>query len=198
LKNCDPAQVGRIMQDLGEPSAAPTKEAEGRGRLDLDLKGRIDLAAPRELRGLGTYTLHDPELKKVRLLGGISGVLEAVGVGATTYELDRATGTFGCVGGRAFFPDMTITGPQARLDLAGEVDLRGMTLNFVGDFSLPRKQGFNPLDIINLNRALVSLTKIKLKGPLAKPETQAIPTLKDIVKPNKDNDLGKIPAGILE
>jgi hypothetical protein len=198
LKNCDPAQIGRIMQDLGEPSAAPTKKAEGRGRLDLDLKGRIDLAAPRELRGLGTYTLHDPELKKVRLLGGISGVLEAVGVGATTYELDRATGTFGCVGGRAFFPDMTITGPQARLDLAGEVDLRGMTLNFVGDFSLPRKQGFNPLDIINLNRALVSLTKIKLKGPLAKPETQAIPTLKDIVKPNKDNDLGKIPAGILE
>jgi hypothetical protein len=198
LKNCDPAQIGRIMQDLGEPSAAPTAKAEGRGRLDLNLKGRIDLAAPRELRGLGTYTLHDPELKKVRLLGGISGVLEAVGVGATTYELDRATGTFGCVGGRAFFPDMTITGPQARLDLAGEVDLRGMTLNFVGDFSLPRKQGFNPLDIINLNRALVSLTKIKLKGPLAKPETQAIPTLKDIVKPNKDNDLGKIPAGILE
>jgi hypothetical protein len=198
LKNCDPAQIGRIMQDLGEASAAPTKKAEGRGRLDLDLKGRIDLAAPRELRGLGSYTLHDPELKKVRLLGGISGVLEAVGVGATTYELDRATGTFGCVGGRAFFPDMTITGPQARLDLAGEVDLRGMTLNFVGDFSLPRKQGFNPLDIINLNRALVSLTKIKLKGPLAKPETQAIPTLKDLVKTNKDNDLGKIPTGILE
>jgi hypothetical protein len=198
LKNCDPAQVGRIMQDLGEPSPAPATKTEGRGRLDLDLKGRIDLAAPRELRGLGTYTLNDPELKKVRLLGGISGVLEAVGVGATTYELDRAAGTFGCVGGTAFFPDMTITGPQARLDLAGEVDLRGMTLNFAGDFSLPRKQGFNPLDIINLNRALVSLTKIKLQGPLAKPETQAIPTLKDIVKPNKDKDLGKIPAGILE
>ena len=198
LKNCDPAQIGRIMQDLGEPSAATTTKAEGRGRLDLDLKGRIDLAAPRELRGLGTYTLHDPELKKVRLLGGISGVLEAVGVGATTYELDRAAGTFGCVGGRAFFPDMTITGPQARLDLAGEVDLRGMTLNFAGDFSLPRKQGFNPLDIININRALVSLTKIKLKGPLAKPETQAIPTLKDLVKPQRDNDLGKIPFGILE
>ncbi len=197
LKNCDPAQIGRIMQDLGEPSAATTK-AGGRGRLDLDLKGRIDLAAPRELRGLGTYTLNDPELKKVRLLGGISGVLEAVGVGATTYELDRAAGTFGCVGGRAYFPDMSITGPQARLDLAGEIDLRGMTLNFAGDFSLPRKQGFNPLDIININRALVSLTKIKLQGPLARPETRAIPTLKDIVKPQKGNDLGNIPAGILE
>jgi len=198
LKNCDPAQVGRIMHDLGEPSAAPTMKTAGRGRLDLDFKGRIDLESPRDLRGLGTYTLNDPELRKVRLLGGISGVLEAIGVGATTYELDRAAGTFGCLGGRAYFPDMTITGPQAKLDLAGEIDLKGMTLNFAGDFSLPRKQGFNPLDIVNLNRALVSLTKIRLQGPLAKPETQAIPTLKDIVKPNRDKDLGKIPGGILE
>ena len=93
---------------------------------------------------------------------------------------------------------MTITGPQAKLELAGEIDLKGMTLNFAGDFSLPRKQGFNPLDIINLNRALVGLTRIKLQGPLAKPETRAIPTLQDIVKPNRDKDLGKIPAGILE
>ena len=198
LKNCDPAKVGRIMNDLSQPSAAPVAKAEGRGRLDLDFKGRIDLAKPRELRGLGTYTLNDPELKKVRLLGGISGVLEAVGVGATTYDLDRATGTLGCLGGRAYFPDMTITGPQARLDLAGEIDLRDMTLNFAGDFSLPRKQGFNPLDIINLNRALVSLTKIKLEGPVSQPKTRAIPTLDDIVKPNKDKDLGKIPPGILE
>ena len=198
LKNCDPAQVGRIVNDLGDRTETATAKALGRGRLDLDLKGHIDLESPRELRGLGTYTLNDPELRKVRLLGGVSGVLEAIGVGATTYELDRATGTFGCVGGRAYFPDMTITGPQARLDLTGEIDLKAMTLNFAGDFSLPRKQGFNPLDIVNLNRALVSLTKIRLKGPLAKPETQAIPTLKDIVKPNNDNDLGKIPAGILE
>ncbi len=197
LKDCDPAQVGRIVHDLVEPTA-PTATKERRGRLDLDLKGRIDLAAPRELRGLGTFTLDDPELKKVRLLGGISGVLEAVGVGFTTYELDRATGTFGCQGGRAYFPDLTITGPQARLELAGELDLKDMTLNFAGDFSLPRKPGFNPLDIINLNRALVSLTRIKLQGPLAKPETRAIPTLKDIVKPNNDKDLGKIPSGILE
>jgi hypothetical protein len=198
LKNCDPAQVGRIMADLSEPSGAPAVKAERRGRIDLDFKGRIDLAKPRDLRGLGTYTLNDPELKKVRLLGGISSVLEAVGVGATTYELDRATGTIGCLEGRAYFPDMTITGPQARLDLTGEINLRDMTLDFAGDFSLPRKQGFNPLDIVNLNRALISLTKIRLQGPLAKPETQAIPTLKDIVKPNNDKDLGKIPAGILE
>ena len=134
----------------------------------------------------------------MRLLGGISNVLEAVGVGATTYELSQAKGTFGCVGGRAYFPDLAITGPQSRLDLAGEIDLQTSTLDFEGDFSLPRKGGFNPLDLINLNRALISLTKIKLKGPISKPETSAIPTLKDIIKPQKDSKLGKIPEGIQE
>ena len=134
----------------------------------------------------------------MRVLGGISNVLEALGVGATTYELTQAKGTFGCLGGRAYFPDMAITGKQSRLDLAGEIDLKASTLDFEGDFSLPLKGGFNPLELLNLNRALVSLTKIKLKGPISKPETSALPTLKDIINPKKDSKLGRIPEGIQE
>ncbi len=203
LKGCDPAQIGQLLNDLGthKPKDAPpisTAKVTSAGKLDLDFNGHLDLEKPRLLRGLGQYLLTDPELKKVRLLGGISNVLEAIGVGATTYELGQAKGTFGCVGGRAYFPDLAITGPQSRLDLAGEVDLQASTLDFEGDFSLPRKGGFNPLDLINLNRALISLTKIKLKGPLSKPEISAIPTLKDIINSQKDNKLGKIPEGIQE
>ncbi|MEY4307415.1 MAG: hypothetical protein RJA95_783, partial [Verrucomicrobiota bacterium] len=202
LRGCDPAQVGQLLNDLTTPKkeeAKPTPATPtAKGRMDLDFAGELDLEKPRQLKGLGRYALTDPDLKKVRLLGGISNVLEAVGVGATTYELTQAKGTFGCLGGRAYFPDMAITGPQSRLDLAGEIDLQTATLEFEGDFSLPRKEGFNPLDLLNLNRALIGLTKIKLKGPISKPETSAIPTLKDIIKPQKDSKLGKIPAGIQE
>ncbi len=203
LKGCDPTQIGQLLNDLSTPkpkdtpSPAATK-ASSIGRLDLDFVGHLDLEKPRLLKGLGQYSLTNPDLKKVRLLGDISKVLEAVGVGATTYDLNYAKGTFGCVGGRAYFPDLAITGPQARLDLTGEIDLQASTLNFEGDFSLPRKGGFNPLDLLNLNRALISLTKIKLKGPISKPETSALPTLKDIIKPQKDSKLGKIPDGIQE
>ena len=203
LKGCDPAQISQLLNDLsgpdakGTPSPTATK-TNSAGRLDLDFTGHLDLEKPRLLKGLGRYSLTDPELKKVRLLGGISKVLEVLGVGATTYELSEAKGTFGCVGGRAYFPDLAVTGPQARLDLAGEIDLQASTLDFEGDFSLPRKAGFNPLDLINLNRALISLTKIKLKGPISKPETSAIPTMKDIIKSQKGNNLGKIPEGIQE
>lgn len=203
LKGCDPAQIGQLLNDLSTPppkDAPPTSTAKmtSAGKLDLDFTGHLDLAQPRLLRGLGQYLLTDPELKKVRLLGDISKVLEALGVGATTYELSQAKGTFGCVGGQAYFPDLAITGPKARLDLAGEIDLQASTLNFEGDFSLPRKGGLNPLDLLNLNRALISLTKIKLKGPISKPETSAIPTLKDIINSQKDSKLGKIPEGIQE
>ena len=202
LKDCDPAQVGQLFNDLSSPAPKeappPSAKTASVGKLDLDFTGQLDLAQPRQLKGLGRYALTDPELKKVRLLGGISNVLEAVGVSATTYELSQAKGTFGCVGGRAYFPDLAITGPQSRLDLTGEIDLQAATLDFEGDFSLPRKGGFNPLELLNLNRALISLTKIKLKGPVSKPETSAIPTLKDIIKPQKDSKLGKIPEGIQE
>ena len=202
LRGCDPAQVGQLLNDLSASKPADPKPAAaataGKGRMDLDFTGELDLDKPRQLKGLGRYSLTDPDLKKVRLLGGISNVLEALGVGATTYELTQAKGTFGCLGGRAYFPDMAITGPQSRLDLTGEIDLGASTLEFEGDFSLPRQQGFNPLELLNLNRALISLTKIKLKGPISKPETSAIPTLKDIIKPQKDSKLGKIPDGIQE
>ena len=187
----------RSLSGEGAKGPAPAPR-DSVGRLDLDFKGQLELEKPRLIRGLGTFSLTDPELKKVRLLGGISNVLEAIGVGATTYELTQAKGRWGCLDGRAYFPDLAISGPQARLDLRGEVDLQKALLDFEGDFSLPRKEGFNPLDLINLNRALVSLTKIKLKGPISKPETTAIPTLKDIIKSKKDNDLGTIPASIQE
>ena len=203
LKGCDPSQIGHLLNDLtatGAKAIAPTHAAKptATGKLDLDFAGHLDLEKPRFLKGRGQYSLTDPELKKVRLLGGISNVLEALGVSATTYELSQARGTFGCIGGRAYFPDLAITGPQSRLDLTGEIDLQTSTLEFEGDFSLPRKAGFNPLDLLNLNRALVSLTKIKLKGPISKPETSAIPTLKDIIKSKKDSKLGNIPDGIQE
>jgi len=202
LKGCDPTQIGQLLGDLNTPrpkdDPKPPVKPTAHGKLDLDFTGRLDLERPRMIEGLGRFSLMDPELRKVRMLGGISNVLEAVGIGATTYELNQATGTFGCLNGRAYFPDLAITGPQSRLDLAGEIDLQSSTLNFEGDFSLPRKGGLNPLDLLNLNRALISLTKIKLKGPISKPETSAIPSLKDIIKYQKDSNLGKIPDAIQE
>ena len=208
LKGCDPKKVAKLMEQINPPK--PTAEAtvqptppkttapSAPGKLDLKFVGSINLQEPRLLKGRGDFDLVDPELKRVRLLGGVSTFLEAFGVKSTSYDLTQATGQFGCLGGRAYFPDLVIKGPDARLTMAGEIDLQASTLEFEGDFSLPKKGGFNPLDILNINRAFLSLTRVRLKGPLADPEVSALPKLSDILNPKKDSTLGKIPPSLLE
>ncbi len=202
LRRCDFAKVAALVGKFGPAktteSAPPPPTRASIALLDLRFSGSVDLAHPTLLRGRGDFVLNDPELKKVRVLGGLSSALESIGVDATSYELQLARGNFGCLEGKAYFPDLTLTGPDARLQLAGEVDLAGPTLNFLGDFSLPSRGFFNPFELLNLNRALVALTKIRVKGPLSDPTTNALPRLKDLVKSKSDNDLGKIPPALLE
>ncbi len=202
LRRCDLAKVAALVGKFGPAktaeSAPPPPIRASVALLDLRYAGTVDLAHPTLLRGRGDFLLNDPELKKVRVLGGLSSALESIGVDATSYELQVARGTFGCLEGKAYFPDLALTGPDARLQLTGEVDLTGPTVNFLGDFSLPSRGSFNPLEFLNLNRALVALTKIRVKGPLANPTTNALPRLKDLVKSKNDNDLGKIPPTLLE
>ena len=208
LKGCDPKKVAKLMEQFNPPkpaTAAATQPTPPKpsapsapGKLDLNFVGSINLQEPRLLKGLGDFDLVDPELKRVRLLGGVSNFLEAFGIKSTSYDLTQATGQFGCLGGRAYFPDLVIKGPDARLTMAGEIDLQASTLEFEGDFSLPKKGGFNPLDILNINRAFLSLARVRLKGPLADPEVSALPKLSDILNPKKDSTLGKIPPSLLE
>ena len=208
LKGCDPKKVAKLVEQFNPPkptAAAATQPTTAKpstpsapGQLDLKFVGSINLQEPRLLKGRGDFDLVDPELKRVQLLGGVSIFLEAFGIKSTSYDLTQATGQFGCVGGRAYFPDLVIKGPDARLTLAGEIDLQASTLEFEGDFSLPKKGGFNPLEILNINRAFLSLTRVRLKGPLADPEVSALPKLSDILKPKMDSTLGKIPPSLLE
>lgn len=202
LKGCDFAKVGALVSQLartrpGDPGSAPAPR-NSVARLDLRFNGVVELEHPALLRGRGDFLLDDPELKKVRVLGGLSAALEAIGVDATSYELLKAHGSFGCVEGKAYFPDLVLSGKDCQLKLAGEVDLAGSALDFLGDFSLASQKSLNPLQLLNLNRLVIALTKVRVKGPLSNPSTTAFPKLRDIVKSKEDNALGKIPPALLE
>lgn len=204
LAACHPGQLSKLIEDLSTPAGAPAKPATGApkplsaAKLDLKFKGQIKTDAPLQLRGLGSYSMQDPDLRKIRILGGLSTILETIGVDITTYDLTQAEGTFGCLGGQAYFPDMRFSGPQSHLDLAGQVDLEKATLNFEGDFSLLSKGGLGIRDFFNLNRTLISLTKIRVKGPLSHPEISTFRSLSDILNSKKESKLGKIPAELSE
>jgi hypothetical protein len=200
LLGCNPQKIQLMVEqiDSGKKADPSDPTTNQKASLDLEFKGRIDLKKPRLLRGLGSYALVDPELKRIHTLGSVSKLLEGIGVNATTYDLQKATGHFGCLNGRAYFPDLTITGKQAKIALQGEVDLLASQLHFEGDCSLPSQGGLGILDFFNLNRTLFNMTKIKVTGPLNKPETTLDTKLSDIVKSHKVNDLGKIPPSLLE
>lgn len=202
LSEANPGELGRIIARFTTPQEDPAGPLAAKNatsaKMSLEFKGSLKPGGVTQLRGLGSYKLDDPDLKKIRVLGGISGLLEALGVDATTYDLTHAEGTFGCLDGQAYFPDMLIGGPQSRLDLAGQINLLKSSLEFEGDFSLRPKEGIGILNLLNLNRTLVGLTKIRVKGPISNPEVSTTKGLSDIIKPKTDNDLGKIPAALME
>jgi hypothetical protein len=197
LKDCDSNLIARGLgyTKIPVPKKGTPKDAT---RLNFTLNGTIDIKSPEQIRCLGSFDVANPEIKKIRILGGLSSVLEAIGIGATTYELTHLTGQFGCINGRAYFPNVLISGPQSQLNLAGEADIAAATVDFAGVFNIPQKESSIFPNPFNLNRTIADNTQITIKGPLSQPKIKATPSFFFFHKLFKINSLGKIPAELLE
>jgi hypothetical protein len=203
LSNCDSQMLIPLFESFATSSENPKtliikKAPKELTFLNFNFEGKINLAKPEYIRGLGNFSLRNPELEKVRVLGGLSAVLEVVGINATTYNLVQATGDFGCLEGKAYFPNILISGPQSFLEMAGEVDLVNSNLDFEGVFSIPKKSQFNPLEVLNVNRILADQTRVNIYGPISAPKTRSIPLISFLFKSRLGNKLGKIPSELSE
>ncbi len=197
LKDCDSNLIARGLGYTKIPT--PKKNApKDATRFNFNLDGTINLQSPEQIRCLGSFEITNPEIKKIRILGGLSTVLEAIGIGATTYELTQLSGQFGCINGRAYFPDILISGPQSQLTLAGEVDLTTSTVDFAGVFNIPQKENSFIPNPFNLNRTIADNTRISIKGPFSDLKTSATPSLFFLHKLFKRIGLGKIPSELTE
>ena len=197
LKDCDSNLIARGLgyTKIPAPKKGTPKEAT---RFNFNLDGTINLQSPELIRCLGSFEIANPEIKKIRILGGLSSVLEAIGIGATTYELTQLTGQFGCINGRAYFPDILISGPQSKLTISGEVDLAASTVDFAGIFNIPQKENSFIPNPFNLNRTIADNTRITIKGPISDLKTSATPSLFFLHKLFKRIGLGKIPSELTE
>ena len=199
LKNCDTLKITRLTEKLKGVKDGSVEMFKPGSNLNFNFHGTIDIEKPTEIKGLGSFDLYSPDLKKIRILGGLSAILESLGIEATTYTLDHVNGHFGCTDGTAYFPDLMVMGPQSYLGLNGEIHLKESDVDFNGQFTVPKSEGFTPLQILNLSRNLVNNTKITVKGPISSPQTDANPPwlslfFKSIIK----KDLGKIPDSLVE
>jgi len=199
LKNCDTLKITRLTEKLKGVKAGSVEMFKPGSNLNFNFHGTIDIDNPMEIKGLGSFDLYSPDLKKIRILGGLSAILESLGIEATTYTLDHINGHFGCTDGTAYFPDLMIMGSQSYLGLNGEIHLKDSDVDFNGQFTVPKSGSFTPLQLLNLSRNLVNNTKITVKGPISTPKTDANPPwlslfFKSIIK----KDLGKIPDSLME
>lgn len=199
LKNCDTIKITRLTEKLKGAQSGSIEMFKPGSNLNFNFHGTMDIENPTEIKGLGSFDIFSPDLKKIRLLGGLSAILESLGIEATTYTLDHINGHFGCTDGTAYFPDLMVMGPQSYLGLNGEIHLKDSDVDFNGQFTVPKSGGFTPLQILNLSRNLVNNTKITVKGPISTPKTEANPPwlslfFKSIIK----KDLGKIPDSLVE
>ena len=197
LKDCDSNLIARGLgyTKIPLPKKNTPKEAT---RFNFNLDGTINLQSPEQIRCLGGFEIANPEIKKIRILGGLSSVLEAIGINATTYELNLLTGQFGCINGRAYFPDILVSGPQSQLSMAGEVDLTASTVDFAGVFNIPQKEGSIFPNPFNLNRTIADNTQISISGPISDLKTSATPSFFFLHKLFKRRGLGKIPSELTE
>jgi hypothetical protein len=199
LKNCDTLKITRLTEKLKGVKSGSVEMFKPGSNLNFNFHGTVDIDNPMEVKGLGAFDLYSPDLKKIRLLGGLSAILESLGIEATTYTLDHINGHFGCTDGTAYFPDLMIMGSQSYLGLNGEIHLKDSEVDFNGQFTVPKSGSFTPLQLLNLSRNLVNNTKITVKGPISTPKTDANPPwlslfFKSIIK----KDLGKIPDSLME
>lgn len=149
----------------------PPADPPSAGILSGTFKGTVDLGAAPAFEGEGAFRFSDPQLRRVRLFGVLSQGLDTLGLGFSGYDLTDATGDFRIKDGRATLPRLVIGGEDAELRLAGYVDLKSGGLNLLGTFEL-KDSPWGPLGLLNPNRLITKVIKIKVGGDLAQPETK--------------------------
>ena len=133
--------------------------------------GDLDLGTHPAVEGQGDFVLRDPQLRRVQLFGVLTEGLDTLGLGFSGYDLTEARGEFQIKEGKARLPRLVIGGEDAELRLAGTVDLNSGGLKLAGDFQL-KDSRWGPLGLLNPNRLITKVIKIKIGGTLAKPETK--------------------------
>ena len=148
------------------PEKQGTKD---KSKLIASYKGAIDFSEPWATEGEGYAVLTDPHLKTVHLLGGLSEGLDALGLGFSSYPLEKAELTLRCKAGLAEVKRLDLTGPSASLKFKGNISLRDGTLDLAGQMKVS-PSSLGPLGLLNPNRLIASMINVYIGGNMRKPQ----------------------------
>lgn len=158
--------VEALLSQLGGATAGQPKSDAS--QLTVTYEGTCDFGSPWTTQGKGQATLIDPSLKTIHLLGLLSEGFDALGIGFSSYSLNRATVIFQCAEGKAELKPLTIDGEDAALNLNGFIELQNGNLDLSGQIYL-KDSPWGLLKYINPNRLISKMINVKIGGSFSKP-----------------------------
>lgn len=174
LRDIKVAELSRALPGWPAPAnAAEPSKALFSGQLN---QGELNFLDPKALKGRGSFRLDDPNLKRIRLLGGISQGLDALGIGISNYQLTEALGSFALDDRVLNFEELILSGEEAELRLKGEINLKNELVSLDGNFQI-KDSPWGILGYLNPNRLITSILRIKVRGPIDRPDTKVRPDL---------------------
>ncbi|MFO7726185.1 MAG: AsmA-like C-terminal region-containing protein, partial [Oceanipulchritudo sp.] len=133
-----------------------------RGRLDaaVDMSFGSDLD---EAEGSGQITLRRANISRIHLFGGLSRLLDDIGLGFSTVNLNAASIQWRLADNRLGIKEGLVTGPVVSLRAEGEINLKSRLLNLDADLML--LQGL----ISKVLTPVSDTIELKVTGPIEEP-----------------------------
>ncbi|MEX0323320.1 MAG: hypothetical protein AB3N63_14255 [Puniceicoccaceae bacterium] len=137
------AQYGSALYQLASLTEDPEKlrdyllKSSGDGRLDLDFHLNL---RPEETPndGYGRVSIRQANLGRIHLLGGLSRVLDSMGLGFSSSDLNTLSLNWTLDDKILSVSNGTINGPLLNLSLAGDIDMETKQLSMLADLTLFR------------------------------------------------------------
>ncbi|MBC2596317.1 hypothetical protein H5P28_18780 [Ruficoccus amylovorans] len=171
--------LGEDEKDAPAPAPAPVQpppppvskgKKEELAKIDFDLNAQGKTGDVTSFRGHGNIGVRDAVLGQIHLFGGFSRAIQAVGLNLGTVDFTKGQAPFVVGKGYAHFSKVEISGPTARIDANGNINLDTNELDFF--LSLYPLGGIDVPVISQIFSAINPLTDVveaQLQGTFSKP-----------------------------
>lgn len=137
------SQYGSALYQLASLTEDPQKtrddllSSSGDGRMDLDFHLTLmPLGAGND--GYGTVSVRQAKLGRIHLLGGLSRVLDSMGLGFSSSDLSTLSVGWTLQDSILTVENGLINGPLLNLSLSGDIDMETKQLSMLADLTLFR------------------------------------------------------------
>jgi len=171
----------KIAENSPKNVVPATTEKNDESRISGTFEGSMLLPDLDTLDGTGTLVLQEKNLFELQVFGGFSRLLSAMGIDLTTFNLDRAEGSFVVRDGTIFLPDAHIFGESGEINLQANIEIP--ELNIKGEAVFRNLRGTRiPLlgRIVKLGSASTELLPVEISGNAANLEWTVSPTISRI------------------